>query len=89
MWDEEDGFYYDVLKLPDGQFDPAEGPLYGGTAASLRDNGDREVSKRTGAHILVASIGSGSNRCPSCRTTFMQPVRDIGEWRIEAFWDGE
>ena len=32
MWDEEDGFFYDVLRLPDGDGHPAEGPLHGGAA---------------------------------------------------------
>ena len=38
MWDEEDGFFYDVLRLPDGDGDPAEGPLDGGPAAALREH---------------------------------------------------
>ena len=33
MWDEEDGFYYDVLRLPDGSCQAAQGPLHGGPAA--------------------------------------------------------
>ena len=36
MWDEEDGFFYDVLRLPDGRAAAAQGPLDGGTAAPLR-----------------------------------------------------
>ncbi len=34
MWDEEDGFYYDVLRLPDGSCQAAQGSLHGGTAAA-------------------------------------------------------
>ena len=33
MWDEEDGFFYDVLRLPDGTGHAAQGPLAGGPAA--------------------------------------------------------
>ena len=29
MWDEEDGFFYDVLRLPDGSADALEGALDG------------------------------------------------------------
>ena len=29
MWDEDDGFFYDVLRLPDGRSGAAEGPLDG------------------------------------------------------------
>ena len=41
MWDEEDGFYYDVLRLPDGTRLAAQGPLAGRAAAAVRDDGDR------------------------------------------------
>ena len=36
MWDEEDGFFYDVLRLPDGQAAAAQGPVDGRPAAPLR-----------------------------------------------------
>ncbi len=39
MWDEEDGFYYDLLRLPDGKVHQAESPLHGGSAAALRHVG--------------------------------------------------
>ena len=34
MWDEEDGFYYDVLRLPDGVGDAAQGAIDGRPAAA-------------------------------------------------------
>ena len=48
MWDEEDGFYYDVLRLPDGTAQPAKGSLHGGTAAALRDHCYRALAAGTG-----------------------------------------
>ena len=41
MWDEEDGFFYDVLRLPDGQAAAAQGPVDGRPAAALRGHGLR------------------------------------------------
>ena len=38
MWDEEDGFFYDVLRLPDGIGHAPEGPLHGGAAPALRQH---------------------------------------------------
>ena len=39
MWDEEDGFYYDVLRLPDGSATAAQGSLYGRITALVCDYG--------------------------------------------------
>ena len=41
MWDEQDGFYYDVLRLPDGEAFRLEGPLDGRAPAALREHGVR------------------------------------------------
>ena len=41
MWDEEDGFFYDVLRTPDGARRAAEGPVDGGPAAAVRGDGHR------------------------------------------------
>ena len=40
MWDEEDRFYYDLLRLPDGTATRARCPLHGGSPAPLRVHGD-------------------------------------------------
>ena len=50
MWDEEDGFFYDLLRLPDGSADPAAGALDGRPAAAgrrhrVRARGDRALSR--------------------------------------------
>ena len=49
MWDEEDGFFYDVLRLPDGAAPAPEGALDGRAAAALRGHGVRR--RRAGADI--------------------------------------
>ena len=41
MWDEEDGFFYDLLRLPDGQAHAPEGAVDGRPAAALRVDGVR------------------------------------------------
>ncbi len=33
LWDEDDGFFYDVLRMPDGQSDAFESALDGRTVA--------------------------------------------------------
>ena len=44
LWDEEDGFYYDVMRMPDGSRDPAQGALARRPAAAVR--GDRVRRRR-------------------------------------------
>ena len=41
MWDDVDGFFYDLLRLPDGSRDAAEGAVDGGTPPPLRCDGFR------------------------------------------------
>ncbi len=36
MWDEEDGFFYDVLRLPEWRGPATQGPFDGGPAAAVR-----------------------------------------------------
>ena len=45
MWDEEDGFYYDVLRLPDGSARRLRF-AHGGLAALMRHHCDRAVAAR-------------------------------------------
>ena len=49
MWDEEDGFFYDVLRLPDGTAAAPEGALDGRAAAAVR--GHRLRGRAAGASI--------------------------------------
>ncbi len=41
LWDEEDGFFYDVLRLPDGTGNADQGALPRGPAAAVRHGRDR------------------------------------------------
>ena len=41
LWDEEDGFFYDVMRMPDGTTHAAQGALAGRTAAAVRGDGLR------------------------------------------------
>ena len=36
LWDEEDGFFYDVLRYPDGRYPQAPGPLAGRPDPAVR-----------------------------------------------------
>ncbi len=47
MWDEEDGFYYDLLRLPDGSGKRLQRTVDGGAAAPVRHDSDRAVAART------------------------------------------
>ena len=44
MWDEEDGFYYDLLRLPDGSATRLKVRSMVGLLPSVRHHGDREVA---------------------------------------------
>ncbi len=61
MWDEEDGFYYDVLRLPDGSAHRLESAFHGWTAAPLCQYGDRALDAREGAesaHLFCGANGA-------------------------------
>ena len=57
MWDEEDGFFYDVLRLPDGQRPAAQGRSMVGPAAAVR----RHRLRGRAAGRSTRSSASGSN----------------------------
>ena len=46
MWDEEDGFYYDLLRLPDGSATRLKVRSMVGLLPAVRHHGDREVAAR-------------------------------------------
>ena len=59
LWDEEDGFFYDVLRQPGRQLHSAEGALDRGADAA----GGRDRDRRPGAH-RVPRAGPGCRRFP-------------------------
>ena len=64
MWDEEDGFYYDVLRLPERRGVPAEGPLDGRAPAALREHGLRGRTSLTRHPKLMELIALFRKRHP-------------------------
>ena len=65
MWDEQDGFFYDVLQLPDGTCAAAQGPLDGRLAAAVRRDGVRRASCARSIRRSRARCGTSSSRIPS------------------------
>ena len=74
MWDEEDGFYYDVLQLPDGSADAAESPFPGRTAAALRHHRHRARRSASACRVSAGRWRCASRTCRSCRTASIRPV---------------
>ena len=50
MWNEEDGFFYDVLHMPDDGARPAEGALDGRADSAVRGGNARARSLSTSCH---------------------------------------
>ena len=78
MWDEEDGFYYDILRLPDGSAQRLKVRSMVGLLAPVRHDGDRGVA--AGAH----SAGDGSDArtsAPHARTSGDHPSHGPGTFR--------
>ena len=48
LWDDEDGFFYDVLHMPDDRPDAAEGPLAGRPDSAARGADARAGDARRG-----------------------------------------
>ena len=87
MWDEEDGFYYDVLRLPDGNATRLKVrsmvgllPLCATTAV---EKWQRERVPRLTAAILRARCGA----CRSSASRSMKPGRAILASPSGASWD--
>ena len=85
MWDEEDGFYYDLLRLPDGSAHRLKVrsmvgllPLCATTVI--------EAWQRERTPLATAAIMARSTRCPSSRIASTPPARGIWAWPIAASW---
>jgi hypothetical protein len=64
LWDEEDGFFYDVLRLPDGRAGRLKGALHGRLAAAVRGFGRRVEAARS-APRAAASHRELRRRAPA------------------------
>ena len=79
MWDEEDGFYYDVLRLPDGSATRLKVRSMVGLlplcAATAVEKWQRERVPR-----LTAQMAERMRRMPELGNPFMPPGRGIWGW---------
>ena len=66
MWDEEDGFYYDVLRLPDGNATRLKVRSMVGLLAALCHDGRREMAARAGPQT---DGGNLTSVCGACRNS--------------------
>ena len=84
MWDEEDGFYYDVLRLPDGGSTRLKVRSMVGLLPHVRHHGRRAVAAGTGtqsaAHFAIDRCGA----CRSCCDSMHPTGRVIWAWASAA-----
>ena len=67
MWDEEDGFYYDLLRLPDGSATTTQSAFIGGIASAMRYHGDR---KRAAGACSECDGRYTWNACAACPSSW-------------------
>ena len=77
LWDEEDGFFYDVLRLPDGQRDAAQGAVDGRAPAAVRDDDPAARGSASSATTCWRGCGAGSRRCRSCSPRSTTPASRV------------
>ena len=67
LWDEEDGFFYDVFHAADGGDDPDQGPVDGGRAAAAGHGrpGPRPARDSSGTSGSASRGSSGTTTCGS------------------------
>ena len=80
MWDEEDGFYYDVLRLPDGSATRLKVRSMVGLLPLCATTVIEKVA--AGAHSAGdgSSWSSGCAGCPNFLRPCTPPARDISAW---------
>ena len=86
MWDEEDGFYYDLLRLPDGSATRLKVRSLVGLlplcATTVIEKAQRErIPERDGDTSRNACAG-----CPNCRRRCTRPARVISAWPSGGSW---
>ena len=88
MWDEEDGFFYDVLRLPDGEAQRLKVRSMVGLAAPVRGHGFRRRAAGEVPRARRAAPAVPRRRGPSCAQRIHDPSK-VGASRPPAclpFW---
>ena len=78
MWDEEDGFFYDVLRLPDGTGTPAQGALARRPAADVRDDRHRAATCSSAIPQLAEQVAGYLAAQPGPARQHRRPARARG-----------
>ena len=65
MWDEEDGFFYDVLRLPDGRAERLKVRSMVGLLAAVRGHGVRRAVVRRSTRSWSTGSSGSSKPGPS------------------------
>ena len=86
MWDEEDGFYYDILRLPDGSSQRLKVRSMVGTASPVRHHGRRRMAETAGAARAGENAATRSSTCRSFSRASMPPGPAISGSRTARFW---
>ena len=86
MWDEEDGFYYDLLRLPDGSSTRLKGALDGGDSCRCAPQPSSRRGSGSASRERLSSWRHGYAGCPSSCRPSTPPVRGITVWRTGGFW---
>ena len=77
MWDEEDGFYYDVLRLPDGSATRLKVRSMVGLLPLCATTVVEQVAAGGGAQTDAANFGAHASGCRNCSSASMRPGRGI------------
>ncbi len=75
MWDEEDGFFYDVLRLARRPGPAAQGPVDGRPAAAVRGHGLRRSSCWRSTRNSASGSSGSSRRGPNCCAAIHDPSK--------------
>ena len=85
MWDEEDGFYYDLLRLPDGSATRLKVRSMVGLLP-LCATTIIEASTRERAPKAMAELTNACAKCPNSWSPFIPRDRDTLALRTGGFW---
>ena len=86
MWDEEDGFYYDVLRLPDGSASAPEDPLHRRPAAALRHHRHRTAPAGAACPMSWPPSRNGDAGCRTSTTASIRRAPAISARAGAASW---